>query len=138
MSIKITEVRNAKSLNAENTRFDVEINHPQYGWIPYTLNPHDTDQTVNNDELLALIGSDFEAADIPTPEEEAAILAREVRRERNRKLREEVDIIVRHPLRWDDLTAEQKSAWATYRTDLLNVPQQASFPHIVTWPDKPE
>ena len=33
--VTITEVRNAQSLNAENTMFEVDINHPDYGWIPY-------------------------------------------------------------------------------------------------------
>ncbi len=56
--VQITEVRNARSMNAENTHFDVEINHPDYGWIPYALTPWDTDNTVNTTELLALIGSD--------------------------------------------------------------------------------
>ena len=43
--VTITEVRNAQSLNAENTAFDVEINHPEFGWIPYSLQPDDIDNT---------------------------------------------------------------------------------------------
>ena len=31
MSIEITQIRNAVSLNAENTIFDLEINHPEFG-----------------------------------------------------------------------------------------------------------
>lgn len=31
-----------------------------------------------------------------------------------------------------------QEAWATYRQELRNIPQQASFPHSVTWPVKPE
>lgn len=30
-----------------------------------------------------------------------------------------------------------KSAWATYRTDLRDVPQQAGFPFNISWPVKP-
>ena len=30
-----------------------------------------------------------------------------------------------------------KSAWATYRQDLRDVPQQAGFPTTVVWPTKP-
>jgi len=29
-------------------------------------------------------------------------------------------------------------AWATYRQDLRDIPQQAGFPDDVTWPEKPE
>ena len=57
MVVAISQVRNAKSLQLDNTRMDVEINHPMYGWIPYTLDPSDTDSTINNDEIMALINS---------------------------------------------------------------------------------
>jgi hypothetical protein len=83
MSIQITEVRNAASLQADNARMDVEINHPTYGWIPYTLDPADTDMTINNDELLELIGSDYAAYVPPTQEELDAALAASIRGQRN-------------------------------------------------------
>ena len=66
MSITITEVRNAASLQSDNARMNVEINHPQHGWIPYTLDPADTDTTIDNDEVMALIGTDFAAYVAPT------------------------------------------------------------------------
>ena len=69
MSIAITEVRNAQSLQSDNLRMDVEINHPTHGWIPYTLDPSDTDTTINNDEIMALINTDFSAYVAPTQEE---------------------------------------------------------------------
>lgn len=31
-----------------------------------------------------------------------------------------------------------QAAWASYRQELRDVPQQAGFPHNVTWPSKPE
>lgn len=135
MSIEITEVRNAKAMNAENTHFDLEINHPYYGWIPYSLTPWDTDMTVDNSALLELIGSDYTAF---SQSEHDARVATVVREERNTKLRQEVDPIVSNPLRWADLTEAKQTEWATYRTDLLNVPQQAGFPNTITWPTKPE
>ena len=75
MSIQITEVRNAKSMNASNTSIDVEINHPEHGWIPYLLTDYDTDTTINNDELLELIGSDYAAYVAPTQASLDAIAA---------------------------------------------------------------
>jgi hypothetical protein len=56
---------------------------------------------------------------------------------RNRLLSFEVDPMVSNPLRWNSLTDAQRTAWTQYRTDLLNVPQQAGFPHNITWPNKP-
>ena len=138
MSITITEVRNAKSLQSDNTRIDVEINHSEYGWIPYTVDPADTDTTIDNDAVMALIGTDFEAYVAPTQDELDAEAAAAVREQRNYLLANEVDPIVSNPLRWADMTTAEQNAWSQYRTDLLNITDQAGFPHDVTWPTKPE
>ena len=122
-------------MNAENTRFDVEINHPEYGWIPYSLTPWDTDTTVDNAALLSLIGNNF--APFSQADHDARFAAFE-RDARDVKLRNEVDPIVTNPLRWADLTTEKQNEWTQYRTDLLNVPQQAGFPNTINWPTKPE
>ena len=137
-TVTITEVRNAQSLNAENTMFDVEINHPEYDWIPYTLNPDDTDMTVDNSVLLGLIGSDYAAYVAPTQDELDAELAASLRGQREERLVNEVDPIVTNPLRWAELTDAKQAEWTQYRTDLLNLPAQAGFPNTVTWPTKPE
>ena len=137
MSITITEVRNAASLQSDNARMDVEINHPQYGWIPYTLDPADTDTTIDNDAVMALIGTDFTAYVPPTAEELTATAAAQVRADRDNRLTE-VDAIAGNALRWADLTSDKQAEWSAYRTDLLNVPQQAGFPQTVTWPTEPE
>ena len=136
MSITITQVRNAASLQSDNTRMNVEINHPDYGWIPYTLDPADTDATINNDEVMALIGTDFAAYVAPTAEELAATAAAQVRSQRDQLLLE-VDAFVGNPLRWAALSSDKQAEWATYRTALLDVPQQSGFPDV-TWPTAPE
>lgn len=38
----IPEVRNAKWNNSEHTSFDCELNHTEYGWIPFTVKENDT------------------------------------------------------------------------------------------------
>tara|TARA_R110000796_G_scaffold104146_1_gene213918 strand:+ start:99 stop:512 length:414 start_codon:yes stop_codon:yes gene_type:complete len=137
MSITIRQVRNAQSLQENNLRMEVEINHPIYGWIPYGLDPSDTDMTIDNDALMALIGTDFAAYVAPTQEEIDANTVLEVRAERNHTLATVVDPLVSNPLRWSDLTSEKQDEWSQYRTNLLNIPQQDSFP-TVTWPTRPE
>jgi len=137
-TVTITEVRNAQSLNLENTAFEVEINHPEYNWIPYTLLPSDTDMTVDNSVLLELIGTNFEAYVAPTQAELDAELAASLRGQRDQRLAQEVDPIVTNPLRWAELTDAKQAEWTQYRTDLLNLPDQAGFPNTVTWPTKPE
>jgi len=137
MTVTITEVRNAASLQSDNLRMDVEINHPQHGWIPYTLDPADTDTTIDNDAVMALIGDDFAAYVPPTQAELDAAAAAQVRAERDNRLLE-VDAIAGNALRWAALDADTQAAWSAYRQALLDVPQQSGFPHDITWPTKPE
>ena len=134
MTILITEIRNAVSLNEDNTQFELEINHPEYGWIPYLLHPDDPDMTIDNSELLTLIGTNYTA--MPQSEKDARE-ARVVRRLRNEYLENEVDVIMNNPERWAGLSTSKQNEWKQYRTDLLNVPQQRGVPHNVTYPTKP-
>ena len=62
--------------------------------------------------------------------------AQDIRSERNQLLRE-VDVFVGNPLRWAALSSNEQTAWATYRTALLDVPQQSGFPNTITWPTAP-
>ena len=137
MTIAITDVRNAASLQSDNLRMDVEIKHPVHGWITYTVDPADTDTTIDNDAVMALVGTTFTAYVPPTQEELDAQAAAQVRGERDQRLISEVDPIVTNPLRWADLTAAEQAEWTQYRTDLLNITEQAGFPDTVTWPTKP-
>ncbi len=137
MTVTITKVRNAKSLQSDNLRMDVEINHPDYGWIPYTVDPSDTDTTVDNAAILALVGSNFSAYVAPTQVELDAALAAQVRAQRD-SLLVVVDVVVSNPLRWADLSSDKQTEWADYRISLLSITDQPGFPHNVTWPTKPE
>lgn len=133
----MTNYRNAKYVN-DSGWIDCEIEHPEFGWIPYTLDPADTDMTINNDDLLAamLQAGDVAAYVPPTQSELDAALSDQLRGERDGLLAE-VDAIAGNALRWATLSAEQQDAWAVYRQALLDVPQQAGFPNDVVWPVKP-
>ena len=97
--------------------------------------------------MVTKIAVDNEIIEL-TGEEEAALLAelkaqdesdldKRVRFQRDVILKNEVDPIVTNPLRWEGLTTEQQDAMKSYRTELLNLPQQEGFPHNITWPEKP-
>lgn len=137
MSINITQVRNAQSLQPDNARMNVEINHPDYGWIPYTIDPTDTDMTIDNSALRDLIGDNYSAYVAPTQEELDATAASQVRYERDLKLTSEVDPVVSNPLRWADLSSQEQADVSAYRLSLLDVPSQSGFPSTVSWPTKP-
>ena len=129
--------RNAKYIGS--TRIDCEIEHPDFGWIPYTLDPADTDMTVNNDDLLADMAVNGDVAPYvpPTQAEFTAAAAASIRDERDMKLISEVDPIAGNTLRWAELSSEQQEAWSAYRQALLDVPDQSGFPDNVAWPTKP-
>lgn len=129
--------RNAQYI--DDTRIDCEIEHPQHGWIPYTLDPADTDMSVDNTALLSAMNAngDVAAYAAPTAAEVEAAKTVEVRAERDAKLVGEVDPIAGNTLRWAALSAAKQTEWADYRQALLDVPQQSGFPMSVAWPTKP-
>ena len=67
--------RNAK-FTAQPTVIDCEIEHPKFGWIPYTLDPADTDQTIDNVALLEAMRANADVAVYvaPTPPTEVEVL----------------------------------------------------------------
>ena len=59
------DTRNAQDIGGG--RIDCDINHPIYGWIPYTIDPSDTDQTIDNVALLEDIGDNVAPYVAPEP-----------------------------------------------------------------------
>lgn len=50
--MEIKQIRNPK-YNAEGN-IDCEIEHPDHGWMPYTIVKDDDDQTIDNDQLTKM------------------------------------------------------------------------------------
>tara|TARA_B100000073_G_scaffold46278_1_gene34256 strand:- start:7580 stop:7990 length:411 start_codon:yes stop_codon:yes gene_type:complete len=133
--IEITEFRNAKYFN--ETIIDCEINHPEYGWMPFSCNPIDKGSTVDVEKLYKeLKASNPTAYTPPTEKEINDQKAIEIRQQRDLLLVRDVDPIVANPLRWDSLSTEVQNKIKTYRNALLDIPEQASFPTTVTFPTK--
>ena len=126
-----------------NNRIDCWLNLPEYeGWTPYTLDVNDADMTIDNTVLLAQMQ---EANDIapyvaptpPTKDELDAISATAIRSERRGLLSGLVDPVISNPMRWDGLTSTEQNEVTAYRTALLNITDQDTFPTSVTWPSIP-
>ena len=133
----MTNYRNAKYIN-DSGWIDCEIEHEVHGWIPYTLDPADTDMTIDNDDLLAAMTAAGNVAAYvpPTQAELDATLSAQLRSERHGLLAD-IDTIAGNALRWGSLDVATRDALAVYRQALLDVPQQAGFPNVVDWPVKP-
>ena len=126
--------RKAKYINTLGS-IDCEIDHPDYGWIPYTLDPSDTDMSVNNDDLIAAMNAAGDVAKYvaPTQTELDALSAVSVRFSRDSKL-SDADVAVSNPIRWAAMSPKKQAEWSKYRQLLLDVPEQSGFPGTVVWP----
>lgn len=73
---------------------------------------------------------------LPPPEISDELKAEYSRRVRD-SLLSEIDQIATNPMRWNELSSIDQNAVAQYRNDLKNVPQQATFPKSINWPQAP-
>lgn len=113
---------------------DCEINHWDYGWIPFTCNPEDTGALFNTEELFREMQPHATPYTPPPPPTDGEV-ASVVRAERNRLLAESD---------WTQLLdaraamGEVKATgWDIYRQALRDITSQEGFPHSVVWPTKP-
>ena len=118
--------------------------HPSVGYWQTTNEPSDETRSQypqGTVEVALKPGYGYEydgsAWVAPSAEWLYEVATKEVRSLRDWKLQNEVDVVVSNPLRWGGMTAEQQGAWASYRTALLDITNQAGFPHEVVWPIKP-
>lgn len=132
------EYRNAKMIS--DNKIECEINHSKHSWIPFTLDKDDTGSDIDVVTLHAKILSDkdYVAYVEPTDAEITAEKASIVRAERDYRLTTIVDPIVSNPLRWADMSSDNKTKWTDYRTSLLDITKQDTFPTSVTWPNAPK
>lgn len=121
------ESRNYKWANAEHTLLDCEIEHPDFGWIPYTTSENDNGlgkeiwDNRNNLEIAEFEGLSDE------------ILANQIRAKRN-NLISDTDYLM---LSDYPITEEQREELAIYRKALRDVTLQDGFPKEVVFPEKP-
>ena len=107
---------------------DCEIDHPNFGWIPFTANPDDPEEL--GKRVFEAVKDLADPYVPPSVDEVKAKLEAAVRNERNQLL--SASDWTQNP----DAPVD-KAAWAAYRQALRDVPQQANFPETVIWPERP-
>ena len=69
--MEIKEIRKP-AYNAKGD-IDLEINHTEHGWIPYTINVDDEDETIDNSAITSIISKmdikEYVAPSMPTDDE---------------------------------------------------------------------
>jgi len=119
----------------DNSTIDLNINHPEHGWIPFTARANDPAPSGRELYAQAIKGDFGPIATYDGPSIEESLTGR-MRDQRNALLRQ-MDSLVMNPMRWAQYTAEQQAAFAVYRQALLDIPQQDGFPHSIVWPQTP-
>ena len=131
----IEEFKDPKYIDEQN--IEVQVNHPDLGWIPYTCNPDDKVGGIDNDKLYPrLVASNPTPYVKPTEEETKEKLALQVRQNRDLRLENHVDPFVMNFMRWDEQPEDKQNKIKEYRKKLLDVPQQKGFPYIIDWPER--
>lgn len=127
------DLRNPRFIREDHSIIEVEWNHPEFGWIPYSTvkNSGEPEAQAIWDQAMIQLPLPF---DKPTKEEQEKIQAAFIREERDRLLRENVDPIVSNPLRWGDMSEADQYAYKVYRQALLDITDQPQFPTNVDWP----
>lgn len=115
--------------NAERTAIDCEIEHPHYGWIPFTASHDDVEQ--HGREIFAQLSQGVVADYVPPPAPTTEEIAAAVRAERDRL------IAATDWTQAADVPQLTKDLFAPYRQALRDVPQQSGFPQTIDWPVKP-
>tara|TARA_R110000764_G_scaffold228855_1_gene319544 strand:- start:665 stop:1105 length:441 start_codon:yes stop_codon:yes gene_type:complete len=135
--------KDAIYIDDTGNRIDCWLDLEKYeGWTPYTLDVNDADMTIDNTVLLAQMQeandiAPYVAPTLPTEEELAIVSAEKIRTKRAGILSSLVDPVISNPMRWDALTSTQQNEVTTYRTALLDITDQDTFPTSVTWPTIP-
>jgi hypothetical protein len=114
----------------KNGMIDCEINHPIYGWIPFTCDPNDTGAQFDTVALFSEM-QPHAAPYAPTPPS-AEQLASEIRAERNRLL------AASDWTQLPDVPDQVRSVWTTYRQALRDITAQLGFPEQINWPEAPQ
>lgn len=119
--------------NAQYTvdgRIDCEIEHPEFGWIPFTADANDVEDHSRELHKQILKAGNI-AAYVPPPGPTLDELEAAARSKRNALLASSDWTQV------PDAPVDQ-AAWATYRQALRDLPQNTTDPREVVWPTPPQ
>lgn len=123
------QVRNARF--HRNNVVTCEVNHKEYGWIPFAASPDDEvdyGRYLHN-ELVTERLDEIAPANLDALAEEDA---RMVRSQRN---------LLLSSTDWTqlpDVPVTTKEAWEVYRQALRDISLQEGFPNNVVWPTEPQ
>lgn len=150
----INSARNPKWTDYSQTRIELEVDFDELDevYVPFCADPNDIvswGPELYNRALAGEFGP-VEPFDVPSDVTGDDALM-QIRGIRDALLKEDVDPIVSNALRWAEMTTEKQQEWATYRQELLDLPETQSSAYMtfdtqteslewvnLTLPTKPE
>ena len=138
--MKYTNVTNCKYVTADNAHIGCQVTFETLGTIYFVASATDVESHGKEIYRRAAAG-EFGTVDqyIPQPESNVTLEQQiAIERSTRDKLLAQLDVIVSNPLRWENISSNDKLEISNYRIELLKVPQQDGFPYNITWPKKPE
>jgi len=138
--------KNAKYTSQLLSTIDCEIDHPTFGWIPFTVNPNDiTKYVAESSETASELFDRIKAEVLDIPLDIPLETIDSIRGRRNELLDETDYIMQRHTNEEalglsTTLNSEQYVNWLQYRQALRDFPSTYSPTTIesIEWPTKPE
>jgi hypothetical protein len=109
---------------------DCEINHPLYGWIPFTCDPKDKGALFDTKTLYDKM-KPHAAPYIPPPPLSKEEMEAEIRAKRD------ILLVETDWTQLPDVPTSTRERWASYRQSLRDITDQPGFPETVVWPTKP-
>ncbi len=119
----------------ETGNINCELNHAEYGWIPFTCDPTDKGALFDTAVLFEEM-KPHAAPYVPPPPPTDEELSAAGRAKRNSLLA--ASDWTQLPDARNAMGSEKAEEWDTYRQALRDVPEQSGFPQDIVWPVKPE
>jgi len=130
------KVKDLAYATEDGTTINMMIEHPQYGWVPFSARHDDAEDHGRQLHAEAIAGKLGPIADyVPPPPPSTEALEQAARHQRYAALA---------GCDWTQLADARKSMgaalasqWDAYRQALRDLPQQAGWPTDISWPAAP-
>jgi hypothetical protein len=134
-----SSVTNCKYVTENQSMIGCQVTFEKLGSVYFVASSTDSEAHGREIYNRARSGEFGEIASF-VPVRESLTHDQKINQERNKRdtLLLQLDSIISNPLRWQEFGEQDRNEISSYRSSLLNIPQQLGFPNDITWPAVPE
>jgi Phage tail assembly chaperone protein len=133
-----SNVTNCKYVAEDQSMIGCQVTFSNLGTVYFVASA--TDSEAHGREIYSRArNGEFGSIAAFVPIRETITNDQKINQERNKRdaLLSQLDSLISSPLRWQSLSEQDKNEISSYRSSLLNVPQQEGFPDNIVWPTAP-